>query len=224
MQKPSLVTALLVATLVTAPSRAADPPPALDAKPPQFYIEEYILVDPAKIDWFIDYYERKVLPVLQSCPKYRGWMISSYREKAGEKFDAPSGGGENAAWHSLGPPSEVFVPHAGSRYNERERTNSTVHFHAMLKPTYNLIMHHYFADYEGVATLNDCFTSTWKKMYGTSAWDDLADHYFVHVKNHSDTVYRFEIVRGGYDGKPKQGLAGHTTPANWKDAGAGRKR
>lgn len=203
-----------VACLVLAPAAAAQAQqlPVLAGDPPKYYIEEYLLVRPEKIDWFIDYYDKKVVPVLRNCPGYKGWMISSYRPEPGKSFDKPKDGEENAAWHSLGPPDDIFVDHAGSRYNERERTNSTVHFHAMMKPTYNLIMHHYFADYESLTDLNNCLNNGWRKMYGKSAWDDLAENYFIHVRNHSDTIYRFEIIRGGYDGKPHVGMQGHTRP------------
>jgi hypothetical protein len=213
----------LVAQAVAKPEAKSSPPqlPQLSSTPPQYYIEEYLLVRPEKVDWFIDYYEKKVVPVLQTCPGYLGWMISSYRPEPGKSFDKPEDE-ENAAWHSLGPPDSIFVDHAGGRYNEKERTNSTIHFHAMMKPTYNLIMHHYFRDYDGVKDLNSCFTDGWKKLYGTVAWDDLADNYFIHVQNHSDTVYRFEIIRGGYDGKPKKGMVGHSTPESFAAAKGGK--
>ena len=28
-------------------------------------------------------------------------------------------------------------------------------------------------------------------MYGTDVWDELAENYFIHLRNHWDTVYRF---------------------------------
>ena len=31
----------------------------------------------------------------------------------------------------------------------------------------------------------------WQEKYGSDIWDDLADQYFVHFRNHWDTVYRF---------------------------------
>lgn len=182
------------------------------ASKPKYYIEEYILLRPEKIDWFIEYYEAKIVPVIRNCPGYAGWSISSYRPEGTKGLDQPDGE-ENAAWSVLGPPDDIFIDHAGARYDEKYRTNSSVNLHSLLKPAFNLLMQHYFYEFEDVANLNNCFTQKWEEMYGVDAWDDLADNYFTHVRNHWDTVYRYEIIRGGYeDGVVHKGMQGHTKP------------
>jgi hypothetical protein len=149
---------------------------------PRYVIVEKHLVLPDKVDEVVAYYKDRVMPVLDEIDGYMGMAVLSAET---EDFT------DNQGILGIGLPDDVFQPHAALRPNAGQRTDLSVHLDALLKGTHNLIFEHYLADDRAFSALHDDLENIWREKYGTEVWDELAEHYFVHFRNHWDTVYRF---------------------------------
>jgi hypothetical protein len=152
------------------------------AKPKYVIVEKHLVVE-GKQEEVVDYYKRMVMPVLDEIDGYLGMSVMTVEPDAGVEKDAQE-------IMMIGPPSEVLQPHASLRPNAGERTNLSIHMDAVLAGTYNLIFEHYLADDRAFVMLHDDLENIWQEKYGTDVWDVLADEYFIHFRNHWDTVYR----------------------------------
>ncbi len=164
----------------------ADPSPHRENGPfaarPRYVIVEKHLVVEGRQDQVVSYYKDKVLPVLDEIDGYLGMAVLS-----GETEDLK----DSQGILGIGLPDDVFQPHAALQPNAGRRTDLSIHLDALLRGTYNLVFEHYLADDRAFTALHDDLEAFWRRRYGTEIWDELAEHYFVHFRNHWDTVYRF---------------------------------
>lgn len=149
---------------------------------PRFIIVEKHLVVEGKQEEVVAFYKSRVMPVLDQIDGYLGMGVLSAGTEDLKDDQGILG---------IGLPDDVFQPHAALRTNAAERNNLSVHLDALLRGTYNLIFEHYLADDRAFLALHDDLEDIWTRMYGTDVWDELADNYFIHFRNHWDTVYRY---------------------------------
>jgi hypothetical protein len=151
---------------------------------PKYVILEKHLVVEGKQDHVTDFYIDKVMPVLNDIPGYLGMAVLSPEPDVGVEMDSQGILG-------IGLPDDVLQAHAALRPNAGPRTDLSIHLDAIMKGTFNLMFEHYLATDDSFRLLHDDLERLWIERYGTDVWDDLADNYFVHFRNHWDTVYRF---------------------------------
>jgi hypothetical protein len=149
---------------------------------PKFVILERHLVVEGKQDHVVEYYKDKVMPVLDEIPGYLGMAVLS-----GAVEDIK----DSQGILGIGLPDNPFQKHAALRPDAGARTDLSIHFDSLLRGTYNLMFEHYLADDRAFHALHDDLENIWREKYGTDVWDELSDNYFVHFRNHWDTVYRF---------------------------------
>ena len=151
-----------------------------------YYVEEKMLVKDGKEEWFVNYWQTKVLPVFAAMPGYMGYTISTTTgdPAAGE-------GDENfGPLLPLGPPDEVFIEHGGIQLRGTT-TNTMIHFDSLLRGTYNFKVVHYWKDAESLRGLLPLFGPTWTRLNGDAdPWGTLEKDYFSNLENHWDTVFR----------------------------------
>jgi hypothetical protein len=150
---------------------------------PKYVILEKHLVVEGKQDYVVDYYINTVMPVLNDIDGYLGMAVLT-AEPEGVDMDSQGVLGS-------GLPDDVLQPHAALRPNAGSRTDLSIHMDAIMKGTFNLMFEHYLASDDSFRLLHDDLERLWTEHYGTDVWDDLADNYFIHFRNHWDTVYRF---------------------------------
>jgi hypothetical protein len=150
---------------------------------PKYVILEKHLVVEGKQEQVTDYYIEKVMPVLNEIDGYLGMAVLS-TEPDGVAMDSQGILG-------VGLPDDVLQPHAALRPDAGDRTNLSIHLDAIMKGTFNLMFEHYLASDDAFRLLHDEIERLWQEKYGTDIWDDLSDQYFIHFRNHWDTVYRF---------------------------------
>ncbi len=180
----------LLLCLLAAPVLAADPAKTDGSGPfkkkPMFVIEEYQLVLPGKRQEVIDYYMKKVVPVLRTYPGYLGMaVLDPHPDPA--RFKNPKMAEATVV------PDDPIQPHDGVMMDGTVRTDRQIVFHSMIKNSYNLVYHHYIADEETLLDLihHGEFEGRWRKMYGTELWDTLSAEYFKNMQNHYDVVNTF---------------------------------
>lgn len=152
------------------------------ATAPRYVIIEKHLVVEGRQDDVVKFYKDRVMPVLNDIDGYLGMGVLS---AATEDLKDDQG------ILGIGLPDDVFQAHAALRPNAGARTNLSIHLDALLRGTYNLIFEHYLATDRAFLALHDDLEALWTQRYGTDVWDELSDNYFVHFRNHWDTVHRF---------------------------------
>lgn len=150
---------------------------------PKYVILEKHLVVEGKQQEVLDYYKTYVMPILYEIDGYLGMAVLS--------TEPDTVAMDSQGILGIGAPDDVLQPHAALRPNAGERTNLSIHLDVLLKGTFNLIYEHYLATDESFHQLHDEIERLWQERYGRDIWDDLADNYFIHFRNHWDTVYRF---------------------------------
>ena len=149
---------------------------------PRYVIVEKHLVVDGKQEEVVAYYKDRVMPVLNKIDGYLGMAVMSAEPEEMRDSQGILG---------IGLPDDVFQPHAALRPNAGQRTDLSIHLDSLLRGTYNLVFEHYLADDRAFLALHDDLESIWQQMYSTDVWDELAENYFIHLRNHWDTVYRF---------------------------------
>lgn len=167
-------------TAETPTHRAAGP---FSRRPKYIIVEKHLVVE-GKQEEATEYYKRKVMPVLDEIEGYMGMAVATVEPDVGAEVD-------NQGIMMIGPPDDALQPHAALRPDAGARTDLSIHMDSLLRGTYNLIYEHYLADDRAFIMLHDDLEELWTKRYGTDIWDDLADEYFIHYRNHWDTVYRY---------------------------------
>lgn len=150
---------------------------------PKYLVHEKHLVIEGKQEEVIEFYVDRVVPVLNDIPGYLGMAILSTEPDSVERDDQGILG--------IGLPDDVLQPHAALRPNGGERTELSIHLDALTKGTFNLIFEHFLATDEAFRRLHDDLERLYRNRWGVDVWDDLSDNYFIHFRNHWDTVYRF---------------------------------
>jgi hypothetical protein len=166
----------------TRPARQMNDNGPFAVRPKYVILEKHLVVE-GKQEQVTDYYIEKVMPVLNEIDGYLGMAVLS-TEPDGVAMDSQGILG-------VGLPDDVLQPHAALRPDAGARTNLSIHLDAIMKGTYNLMFEHYLASDDAFRLLHDEIERLWQEKYGSDIWDDLADQYFVHFRNHWDTVYRF---------------------------------
>jgi len=151
-----------------------------------YYVEEKMLVKEGKEEWFVNYWQTKVLPVFAAMPGYMGYTIST--TVGDPKLDAEE---ENfGPLLPLGPPDQVFIEHGGIQLRGTT-TNTMIHFDSLLRGTYNFKVVHYWKDAESLRGLLPLFGPNWTRINGDAdPWGTLEKDYFSNLENHWDTVFR----------------------------------
>jgi hypothetical protein len=144
-------------------------------------VEKHLIVD-GKQQEVVAYYKDRVMPVLNEIDGYLGMAVMSAEAEDLKDSQGILG---------IGLPDEVFQPHAALRPNAGQQTDLSIHLDALLRGTYNLVFEHYLADDRAFLALHDDLESIWRQKYGTDVWEELAQSYFIHFRNHWDTVFRF---------------------------------
>jgi hypothetical protein len=190
-----LAAAAITGTLLMAAppvaAQAQPEPPHLFVRAPKFVIEEYQLVKPGKEQEIIDYYRRKVEPVLKTYPGYLGMSVVT-ADPSGIVKDP-----EIAKY--VGLPHQPILPHLGVMMDGAVRTDRQINFHSMLRGAYTIVFHHYIADEATLKSIMQghdvpggdasSFPARWRQRYGNDVWDTLAKEYFVNLVNHYDVIY-----------------------------------
>lgn len=151
-----------------------------------YYVEEKMLVQEGKEEWFVEYWKSKVLPVFSEMDGYLGYTISTSipdPELTPEEEDF-------GTLLPLGPPDEVFISHGGLQLKGTV-TNTMIHFDSLLRGTYNFKVVHYWRDAKSLQGLVPQFGPIWTRIHGDEdPWKTLETDYFSNLENHWDTVYR----------------------------------
>jgi hypothetical protein len=150
---------------------------------PKYVILEKHLVVEGKQDHVVDFYLERVMPVLNDIDGYLGMAVLS--------SEADTVALDSQGILGIGLPDDVLQPHAACRPNAGPRTDLSIHVDAIMKGTFNLQYEHYLATDDAFRLLHDEIERLYQERWGVDIWDDLADNYFVHFRNHWDTVYRF---------------------------------
>jgi hypothetical protein len=150
---------------------------------PKYVILEKHLVVEGKQDEVVGFYIERVMPVLNDIDGYLGMTVLSC-EPDGVAIDSQGILG-------IGLPDDVLQDHAALRPNAGPRTDLSIHLDAVMRGTFNLMYEHYLATDDSFRLLHDEIERLYLDRWGVDIWDDLADNYFVHMRNHWDTVYRF---------------------------------
>ena len=150
---------------------------------PKYVVYEKHLVVEGKQDHVLDFYIERVIPVLNDMEGYLGMAVLSPEPDTVDIDDQGILG--------IGLPDDVFQPHAALHLNAGPRNDLSVHLDALTKGTFNLIYEHYLENDAAFQRLHDDVERLYEERWGVNFWDDLSENYFVHFRNHWDTVYRF---------------------------------
>ena len=163
------------------PREISDNGPFL-VKPKYVVLEKHLVVEGAQ-EHVVGFYIERVMPVLNDMPGYLGMAVLS-TEPDGVEID-------DQGILGIGLPDDVLQPHAGLHPNAGRRTDLSIHLDALTKGTFNLIYEHYLETDEAFRGLHDDIERLYLDRWGVDLWDDLSENYFLHFRNHWDTVYRF---------------------------------
>ena len=148
------------------------------------WYKEYFDVNAEDLDAFLDAYKSNTLVVMKPIPGYRGVTIVTTLPPTPDEAKRTKYNGQ-----TLGGPSEFYVPQPGVMMGGTVRTDTSINYSLLFKPTFTIITYYNFP-WTGTNMLEEMSKNFQRDHPGEDRIKRITEVLFPHVQNHWDMHYR----------------------------------
>jgi hypothetical protein len=147
------------------------------------WMKEYFEVNAADLDAFLDAYMGNTLVVMKPMPGYQGVTVVTTLPPGPEEAARTRYAGE-----TLGGPSEFYVPQPGVLMDGEIRTDTSINYSLLFKPTFTIITYYQVPwDIRMLELMQQNFE---RDHPGVDRLEYITRVLFPHAQNHWDMRYR----------------------------------
>jgi hypothetical protein len=152
------------------------------SKPAEWY-KEYFQVTAKDLPAFLEAYRNNTFATMSQIPGYQGvTIVTTLAPSAAEAAHTQFKG------EILGGPDQFYVPHPGVMMDGAIRTDTSINYSLLFKPTFTIITYYQFPP--GVKMLAEMQRIFEKDHPGEDRIKKVTREFFTHIQNHWDMHYR----------------------------------